>query len=69
MDYALDIQFPGCLEDVQGPVDIGINIRSRRVIGVRNPDQSRQVKNHVDVAHGLVDTISIANVPGNNLYV
>src|SRR5688572_15721988 len=55
------------LADVECPTHIGINVCAGRFIRVRNWDQSREMKDEVNVLGDLYAEVWIANIPGNHL--
>src|ERR1039458_645753 len=66
-DDLLRLQFAGRLKHVQRPLDIGVQIGLRSVVGIGNANQGCQVKNHVPATHGFANAEEIANVAEDNL--
>src|ERR1035441_2848544 len=69
MQYPCNASLAACLQDVQGALDIGAHVAGRRLIRIRNGDERGKVKNDLTPFDCVSDTIPVANVSGNHLYL
>src|ERR1035441_4593652 len=66
-DDSFRLQFASPLQHIQRPLDVGVQIGLRSVVGIGNANQSCQMKNHFPALHGFANAEEIANVAEDNL--
>jgi len=69
LDNSDNAQLPSRLHDVKSPLDVGVDIRVRRVIRIGNGDQGGEMKNDVAPLGCGSDPVRIANITWKNLNV
>src|SRR3989338_207776 len=69
MNNTLDPEMTSRLQDIQRSFDVGPHIGQRRMVGVRNSNKGRQMKNHIHSPDRLAQTFSIPYVTQDNLHL
>jgi len=67
MEYPLNSEFSAGLEDVESPFNVGFQVRSRRVIRIRNSCQRGEMKYEVRAFHSACDAITVRDVARDDL--